>query len=147
MRRGLSILELTVVTLLTAVMAAIVAPKWAEFQAESQLSSAAFAVSADLQAIRQYARRTGQSFDLTINGGGTTIQIAPPIPSLIGNHSGTVEYAARYPGFTFDHSTFGGISTINVDHRGDFNNSGTYVPASTNPVVINLGGSSISVSL
>ena len=80
MRRGITMLELTIVTLLTATLAAVVVPKWSEFQAESQLSSAAFAVSGDLQAIRQYARRTSQSFDITIVGGGTTIEITPPAP-------------------------------------------------------------------
>ena len=140
-------LELTIVTLLTATLAAVVVPKWSEFQAESQLSSAAFAVSGDLQAIRQYARRTSQSFDITIVGGGTTIEITPPAPNLIGDSTGTIEYAARYPGFTFDSSTFGGVSTATIDHRGDMNVSGSYVPPSSNPVVINLGGVTVSVSL
>lgn len=146
-RSGFTLIELSIVVLITAVGAAIVVPNWSRFQTEQRLAAAAMAVSADVRALQTYAVRHGQPLLLSVTADGTTLAVSPAVPRLLGDASGNIDYARRYPGIIFAFGQFDSNANARIDIEGQLVSPATNQRLDTAVVRLNRGGSTIDVDL
>ena len=117
MRIGFTLLELIIVVLILSISAAVVVPNWIQQQENIRLSSAALAVASDFRALRNHASRTSQP--LSVRFSGSVLTVSPPLPELIGDSNGRIDYSIRYPGVAFKGASLPGGNEFDIDIRGD----------------------------
>lgn len=125
MRSAFSLLELSIVILITAIGAAVVVPRWAQFQSETRLASASLALSSDVRSLQRYAARHSQPLQLTIQAETSVMTVSPPVSSIPGDASGRVDYSRRYPGVQFVNAPFDGQTTATINVRGELVSAST----------------------
>lgn len=118
-RRGLSMVEMTATVLVMSIMVAVAVPGWSKYQSEMRSTSAVMALSSDVQALKRHAMRTGKSITMTIVVGTSHMTVDPPVPTLIGDTSGVVDYSVRYPGVVFQSAVFDGSDSAMFTMHGD----------------------------
>lgn len=129
MRHGLTLIELIILALIMSISAAVVVPNWIRQQESVRLSSAALAVASDFRALRNHASRTSQP--LSVRFQDSILTVSPPVPELIGDSQGRIDYSLRYPGVSFKGASWPGANEFDIDIRGDlfFSNSPIYPSA------------------
>ena len=116
-RPGLTLIELIILALIMSISAAVVVPNWIRQQESVRLSSAALAVASDFRALRNHASRTSQP--LSVRFQNSVLTVSPPVPELIGDSKGRIDYSLRYPGVSFKGASLPGANEFDIDIRGD----------------------------
>ena len=126
-RRAFTIIELTIVILIMAILAAAAAPRYRSALAHYRIDAAAGRIAGDLRMIRQYARKTSElqtvAFDVASDS-----YAAPDMPDM---NFPNVTYAVDFK--TSDYLTdivsadFGGDETVDFDIYGRPDTAGEVV--------------------
>jgi len=117
-RRGVSLLEIAVVLVITAILAAIALPKYAAAIARYRLDSAARRICADLALARSHARLTSTTQPVVFNPANATYQL-PGIAGLDNSATSTVNLSADPYQVTLSSVDFGGgASQVTFDAYG-----------------------------
>lgn len=136
-RRGVTLLELTVVILLMGIFAAIAGPRFAATLGRHRADSTARRIAADLELVRNMARITSKAQTVTFDKTANTYAC----PGLNDPEHPGKKYTARlsdtpYPARLTSVSV-GGDSTLNFDGYGS--------PDSSATITVGAGGASRSV--
>ena len=105
-RRAFTIIELTIVIMIMAMLAAGAAPRYRAALANYRVNAAAGRVAADLRMIRQYARKVSTPQTVQFNVAADSYA-APSMPDMNGRATtysvslGTTEYVADVTSATF----------------------------------------------
>ena len=140
-RRGLTLIDLTVVVVITAVAAALAVPRYAGAVADFRAAQAAQRVAADLALARWTARSTSTpagvtvAFDVAANA-----YTIPGVPGPTGPASAyTVSLAADPYAARVASASFGGAASVTFDRYGQ--------PAAGGTVVVAVGAVQRTVTL
>lgn len=117
--RGFSLIELTIVCALLAIMVAVAAPKWNRVNERVALTSCQRMFEADMGALRRYCSRQSQMLRVAFTPGTGVVTLTPPVPELLGNASGIVDYTRYCPGVSFAELDFDSGISFRIDIFGE----------------------------
>lgn len=138
-RRGYTLVELVIVSLIMAILASVAAPKYRDALIHYRINAAAGRVAADLRMIRQYARKGSEPQAVVFNP-TTNAYTAADMPEFNGRGTGyTVALLASDYMADVVSANFGGGATITFDIYGR--------PAAAGTVVLQCGASQRTVQV
>jgi hypothetical protein len=123
---GFSIIELTIVCALLAIMAAVAAPQWNRANERIALTSCQRMFEADMGALRRFCSRQSRMHSVAFTEGTGVVTVTPPVPELLGNASGVIDYTLYCPGVSFTGMDFDSGSSFQINIFGEL-----LVPSST----------------
>jgi prepilin-type N-terminal cleavage/methylation domain-containing protein len=126
-RRAFTLIELTTVILIMAIMTAVAAPRYYAALANYRVNAAAGRIAADLRMVRQYARKASANQTVTFNA-ATDSYSAPNMPDM-NNPNATYAVALNTADYRADISSaiFGALPSMTFDMYGRPSASGTVV--------------------
>ena len=133
--QGFTLVELMIVMVIVAMVAAIAVPRFSQASARQQLSSAADRVVADLEMARTRARAASQTVTVTFSTSSDRYQF-----NNVGGEASVVELGESPYNVSIDRAVFG-----SNDNIASFNGYG--VPASSGAVTLSLGADQVVVEL
>ncbi|MEM7477698.1 MAG: prepilin-type N-terminal cleavage/methylation domain-containing protein [Planctomycetota bacterium] len=147
MRRGVTMIELTITVLILAISAAAVIPNWLTFQEKVTATSAAMALSSDIRALRTYAIRASTNLTIEPILNSSILNIQPPAPEVMGDALGNMDFSNAYAGSTFSQASFGGDVNFVINMHGDFVSATDGARLQDATVQVQVGQQSASVNL
>ena len=124
-RNGFSLLELSMVTLIAGIGAAVVTPKWSAAVEQARVSAMRTAFENDMATLRRASVRMGREIELSVWSGTSVLEIFPESPEILGDENGQVDYGKRFPGVTFGSVDFDSNEECSVDLYGQLLSSAT----------------------
>lgn len=140
--RGFTIIELTIVCALVAIMAAVAVPRWNRATERAAVTSCQRVFEADMGALRRHCSRQSRVINLAITPGTSLVTLTPPLPELIGNSAGTIDYARYCPGIRFTGVDFNGGTSCRIDIFGELQSATTSTRLQAASVTLNLHSTS-----
>ena len=129
-RAAFTLVELTVVLLLMAILAVMAAPRYSSALAYYRVNGAAGRIASDLRMIRQYARRTSIAQSVVFDT-STHSYTAATVPDVTRRSTGyTVNLWSSDYLSKITAATFGGSATVQFDIYGKPGAAGTVVVTS-----------------
>jgi len=145
-RSAVSLLELTIVTVVMAIGAAVAVPRFSASIEQQRLEAVAQLVHNDVLMLRRYAVETCQELLLEFQAEPALLRITPEV-ELIGAATSSVAYGANYPGLQFESVNLDGNNTATVNCRGDLINPSTGNPLAVARVFVGRNGRDVELSL
>jgi prepilin-type N-terminal cleavage/methylation domain-containing protein len=118
-RPGFTLIELTVVSVVFAIATAVVVPQWSRSLENARASSLRLAVETDMITLCRTCTRQALTINLTVQPGTSRLTISPPLPNVLGDASGVIDYSERFAGILFTHVDFNGSDQLNINHLGE----------------------------
>ena len=130
-RRAYSLIDLTVVLVITVIVAAIALPRYANAAADFRAAQAANRVAADLTLAQWTGKSTSAAAGLTVTfNPGTSTYTVPGVAGPTGAASAyTVSLWAEPYRATLVSASFGGAATVTFDRYGQPSSGGIVVLA------------------
>lgn len=135
-RSGFSLLEMTIVTVILAIGSAVALPRWNKSVEQARVVSMRRSLEADINVLRRESVRRSQQINVTLGVYSGQLTIVPPMPDVLGDASGVVNYATRFPGVCFTAADLNGYATCDVNMYGELVSSDTGQPLSAGLVTI-----------
>lgn len=146
-KSGFSLIELAIVAAILAIGAAVVAPKWTQSLERAKVRSAVGTIENDLAALRSWSVRHGVELQVSVTPGTSEISISPPVPELLGDASGTLDYSNRFPGLVISDADFDNDQAYRINVFGDLLTDESSAPLSTGLVTISGPSSTQTIDL
>lgn len=118
-RPAFSMIEMTIAASILAIGSAVIVPRWSQSVERAKLTNMRRCLETDIEMLRRLSVRRGQQLSLSFAANSGEITIAPPIPEVLGNAAGVVDYADRFPGVEFSAVDLNGNSTCKINHYGE----------------------------
>jgi type II secretory pathway pseudopilin PulG len=130
-RRAFTLIDLTVVLVMSAIIAAIALPRYANATANFRLAQAANRVAADVALAQWTGKSTSAAAGLTVTFDLATNTYA--LPGVAGTAGPGSTYAVALSADPYDativSASFGGVPTVTFDRYGQPSSGGTVVLA------------------
>lgn len=137
-RCGFTVIELTIVCALVAIMAAVTIPQWNRATERIALTSCQRVFEADMGQLRRYCSRQSRVINVAFEPGTSRITLSPPIPDLMGNEAGVIDYERYCPGVLFTNVDLNGGNSCRIDIFGELQSPATTTRLQSASVTLNL---------
>ncbi len=135
-RSGFSLIEMTIVATILAIGSAVVLPRWSQSVDRSKVLGMRRSVEADIDLLRRASVRRSQSLNLTLGVNSGQLIIAPPVPDVLGDAYGVVNYSDRFPGVSFSAADLNGNASCDLNMYGELVSTVTGQPLSAGLITV-----------
>lgn len=111
--------EMTVAASILAIGSAVIVPRWSQSVERAKLANMRRCLETDIEMLRRLSVRRGQQLSLSFAANSSQLTISPPIPEVLGNAAGVIDFAGRFPGVRFSAIDLNGNSRCKINHYGE----------------------------
>ena len=146
-RSGLTLIELVTTTVILAISAAMVVPRWSRSVERAELSAMRSEIESTINALRRSAVRSSQTIHLSIPAGGQTISLTPPQPQLAGGPTGLIDFSSQYPNISISAIDLDGNPDCDINLQGDLVSTSSSARLSAGLLTLNGYSKSTTIDL